>query len=71
MASDYLEGELGWWDRLMFRLHLLHCKACAEFVRQIDLVRKGLGLMPGESLELTDEVKESLLEDFRRAHDGE
>ncbi len=71
MASDYLEGDLGLLERLLFRIHLLHCRACAEFVRQIDLVREGMGLMPGDELELAPEVKESLLEDFRRAHEGE
>ena len=71
LASQYLEGELGWLQRLMFRLHLLRCEACAEFVRQIDLVRKGMGLLPDEPAELTPEVKAALLDDFRRAHDGE
>ena len=71
MASDYLEGELGRFARLMFRLHLLRCEACAEFVRQVDLVRRGLGLLPDDPADLAPEVRQSLLDDFRRAHDGE
>lgn len=71
LASDYLEGQLGWIARLMFRIHLLRCEACAEFVRQIDLVRKGLGLLPDDPMELDPQVKQSLLDEFRRTHDGE
>ncbi|MBD3220456.1 anti-sigma factor [bacterium] len=42
--------ELGAWDRLRFRMHLMMCHHCARFVRQVrslgDAVRRLLGAPP-------------------------
>lgn len=41
-ATDYLERELPWHARLQFRLHLLMCRACERYVRQLVLTRDAL-----------------------------
>lgn len=38
-ASDYLDGQLGWRERLGVRYHLLICKHCRRFVAQLSKVR--------------------------------
>ena len=69
-ASEYLDRELGTMPRLRFWMHLRACEVCAEFVRQIDLVRSGLGMMPaGKGLDPS--VEESLVEAFRAQHGSE
>ncbi len=41
-----LQGEdqtLGWADRLRLRMHLLICRACPRFVRQVAFMRVAMG----------------------------
>lgn len=41
-----LQGEdrpLAWGERLSLRMHLLICRACPRFVRQVALMRGALG----------------------------
>ena len=42
-ATEYLEGDLSFWRRLVIRLHLGMCRHCQEFVRQIELTAAALG----------------------------
>jgi len=39
-ATDYLEHDLSWRERLQFRLHLLMCKACDRYLAQLRLTRE-------------------------------
>ncbi|WP_207063103.1 anti-sigma factor [Motiliproteus sp. SC1-56] len=43
-ASAYVDGELGFWAALQYRLHLAMCRPCLRFVRQfrrtIEMVRR-------------------------------
>ena len=41
-ASDSLEGALPWHVRLQVRLHLMMCRFCREYVRQMVLVVRTL-----------------------------
>ncbi len=45
-ASDYLDGQLNWRQRIGVRFHLLLCDHCRRFVRQLALVRKVLVRRP-------------------------
>lgn len=64
-ASQFLDGEMGWWRRLMFRLHLRMCSACAEVVRQFELVRGAAPLaVDGSNDDLRDDVRNALLDEF-------
>ena len=38
-ASDLIDGRLGHWERLQFRLHLAMCVGCRRFVGQMRTVR--------------------------------
>jgi hypothetical protein len=41
-----LEGEdrrLAWGERLALRIHLLMCRACPRFVRQVQFMRSAMG----------------------------
>ncbi|WP_372719689.1 zf-HC2 domain-containing protein [Immundisolibacter sp.] len=45
-ATDYLESQLGWRQRLAIRLHLLVCEGCRRYLRQYRAVcgaLRGLG----------------------------
>jgi len=35
LATDFLEGDLGWRQRLAVRLHLLVCDGCRAFLGQM------------------------------------
>ncbi len=46
LASDYLDDQLNWRQRIGVRLHLLICDHCRRFVRQLTLVRGVLSRRP-------------------------
>lgn len=48
-ASDFLDRALPWHTRLAVRLHLLMCRACREYVRQLSLVVTTLRRMPRQA----------------------
>ena len=35
LASDYIDGDLPWRNRLAVRMHLMMCDACTRYVRQL------------------------------------
>lgn len=39
LVSQSLDGRLGWRARVGVRLHLLVCRACVRFVRQMRFLR--------------------------------
>lgn len=41
-ASDFLDGGLPWQMRLEVRLHLMMCRFCREYLRQMALVARTL-----------------------------
>jgi len=45
-ASDYLDDQLRWRQRIGVRFHLLICDHCRRFVRQLELVRRVLARQP-------------------------
>jgi predicted anti-sigma-YlaC factor YlaD len=63
-ANKYVDGELGFWSALQVRMHLIGCRYCRAFVRQlrtvIKLVREHGYTLP------EDEVGGDLLEALRR-----
>lgn len=67
-ASDYLEGDLPWGRRMVFRFHLAMCGACRTFVQQIDLVRRALPLTR-DDVALSEGVRSSILDAFDHHHD--
>ena len=45
-ASDFLDAALPWHVRLQVRLHLMMCRFCREYVRQMALVVRTLQRLP-------------------------
>ena len=62
-ASDFLDATLPFGVRLQMRLHLLMCRICREYVRQMALVVSTLRRLPRD--EPPAELKAELLTVFR------
>lgn len=63
LLTDYLEGRLSLWDRMIFRLHLGMCASCRAYLRQLKLtIGAARQLDPGE---VPPEVMEALMQRFR------
>ena len=63
LVTDYLEGRLGWWDRVSFQIHLGICPHCRAYLRQMRETVARLGEVPDEPI--PDDVRDALLERFR------
>jgi anti-sigma factor ChrR (cupin superfamily) len=46
LASDWLDSQLSWRQRIGVRFHLLICDHCRRFIRQLELVRGVLARRP-------------------------
>ena len=70
-VSDSMDRDLSLWQRLGVRMHLLMCKHCAQFAKQLQLIRKmsrkGVDDYPQEQLDesVKNNIKK-LLEDKRQ-----
>jgi len=62
-ASDFIDAALPWHVRLEVRLHLMMCRLCREYVRQLALVVRTLRRLP--SPEVAPPVNQELLALFR------
>ncbi|HUE87946.1 MAG TPA: zf-HC2 domain-containing protein [Vicinamibacterales bacterium] len=49
-ASEYIDHELSWRGYLAVRLHLLMCRVCREYVRQLSLVAHALQHLPADEV---------------------
>lgn len=63
LVTDFVEGRMGWWDRLRFQLHLGMCRHCREYLRQVRSTVRMTGSLPGEPP--PPEVEAELLRRFR------
>jgi predicted anti-sigma-YlaC factor YlaD len=57
-ASDFLDGTSPWHARFQVRLHLMMCRFCREYVRQMALVVRTLQRLPTQppSVEMNEEL---------------
>jgi predicted anti-sigma-YlaC factor YlaD len=46
MATDFMEGALGWRQRLAIRLHLAVCDGCRAFMQQMRRTVRLVGSLP-------------------------
>jgi anti-sigma factor RsiW len=63
LVTEYLEGALSIADRTRFEQHLVFCKGCAAYVRQMREVLRTAGHI--EASAMPAEVQRELLEVFR------
>jgi predicted anti-sigma-YlaC factor YlaD len=64
-ASDFIDATLPWHVRLEVRLHLIMCRFCREYVRQLALVARTLRHLRRPDAPL---VNQELLARFRAEH---
>jgi len=50
VVTDYLEGRMGFADRLRFQLHLGLCRHCRAYLRQMKATARTLGKLPEPTL---------------------
>jgi anti-sigma factor ChrR (cupin superfamily) len=62
-ASDYVDGTLPWHARLQVRMHLVMCRLCREYIRQMELVVRTLQRLPPQHP--SPELERQLLAVFR------
>jgi hypothetical protein len=63
-TNAFIDGELGFWPAMGMRMHLLACRHCRSFVRQMRTV---LGLVQGRcDRPPPNEIGPELLEAFRK-----
>ena len=61
-SSDYLDGQLSFRETLMVRHHLMFCRNCRRFIRQMRLMQATLRAMPQKPEEGVDALAEQLAE---------
>ena len=49
MATDYMEGALGWRQRLAIWRHLAICDGCRAFIQQMRRTVRLVGSLPSQS----------------------
>jgi Putative zinc-finger len=68
LASESLDRELGLMERIALRSHILYCKACRRYRRQVEHLRSAMQKLAGGPPEgnpqaaprLPDEVRERI-----------
>lgn len=63
-ANQYVEGELAWWAKLQFRMHLFMCRHCRRYMDQMESTIRLLRNPPPE--EPAPHLEQALLDQFRR-----
>lgn len=61
--TDYLEGKLGFVQRLRFEMHLGICLGCRNYLRQMKDTIRTLGVLPADPI--PPNVRDELLHRFR------
>ncbi|MHC5350835.1 anti-sigma factor family protein [Metapseudomonas furukawaii] len=67
-SSDLLDGQLGFRERLAMRRHLVLCRNCRRFIRQMKLAQAVVRQMPDEPPADADDLAERLARARRDAH---
>lgn len=62
-ASEYLDASLPWRTRVQMRMHLMMCRYCREYVRQMALVIRTLPRLPRQRPD--QPIHEALIALFR------
>ena len=67
LVTDYLEGHLGFADRLRFQFHLGMCKHCRAYLRQLRATMGAVKKLRDEDAgaKIPDDVQAELLRRFR------
>jgi len=64
-SSDYLDGQLGLGETLLARQHLLFCKNCRRFIKQMRLAQATVKALPEAPVDDADEIVQRLTDAHR------
>lgn len=53
-ASDYLDGNLSFRRKIGVKLHLMICKACRRYIKQLDQTVEAVSVTNPQEKDLTD-----------------
>ncbi len=62
LVTAFAEGQLGFMDRIRFRLHIGMCRNCRTYVRQLRTTARTLGKLPEP--EIPPDLQAELLRRF-------
>ncbi len=62
LVTDYLEGRMGFADRMRFQMHVGMCKHCRAYLRQMKATVAAVGRLPDEPM--PDAVRDEMRERF-------
>ena len=66
IVTEYLEGALALDERTRFEQHLVYCKGCSVYLRQMRDTLRGTGRLSEESV--PPSARDELLRAFRSFH---
>lgn len=61
-ASAMIDGEMSWSARLKLRVHLLICKHCRRYFKQLDTICDALGQVCEEEHDHEEQATDRLLD---------
>jgi len=64
-SSDFLDGQLSFREKLAVRRHLLLCKNCRRFIKQMHLTQQVLRKLPEAASPELEQLAERLAEQRR------
>lgn len=66
LASRAMDEKLPYWKNSMLKMHLLLCRSCANFTRQLDSLREASRYSRiNRNFHLTDEAKQRIVDALR------
>ena len=66
LASQAMDEKLPYWKNVMLKMHLLLCRRCSSFTRQLDFLREASHrYRNNHDLRLTEEAKKRIANALR------
>ena len=62
LITDYLEGRMGFGERMRFQVHVGMCKHCRAYLRQMKATVAAVGQLPDEPM--PDDVRDEMRKRF-------
>lgn len=66
IITDYLEGRMGFAERMRFQMHVGLCKHCRAYLRQMKTTVAAVGQLPDEPM--PDDVRDAMRKRFAHWH---
>ena len=63
LVTDYMEGRLPFRQRARFSMHIIMCRHCRAYLRQMKMTVRTLGKLPEDPI--PPQARDALLERFR------